>query len=269
MSEGASPDVAVEAHQTGRESLGDAEIERILADFRDWLRSYSPNVPQDAAEPPEETVDLSTLVRHFTALRHEVNLQTRAGRAQLEQNAQTIEALERAVRDRDANSTTIPTPPAEAARPWLKTLIEIRDALALAEKPVARSREALAAAAPPPVVAIPGWANWLGLASSFRAAIAPLEAWARERSDDARRATLDALAAGYAMSLERLDRALSKHGLEPIGAAGDPFDPETMEVLEVVRDTSRTSSVVIEVIRPGYRLSGQIFRCAQVRVARP
>ena len=42
-------------------------------------------------------VDLYTLVGQFTALRQEVNLQTRAVRAQQEQNAETLRQLAEAV----------------------------------------------------------------------------------------------------------------------------------------------------------------------------
>jgi molecular chaperone GrpE len=71
------------------------------------------------------------------------------------------------------------------------------------------------------------------------------------------------------MSIQRLERAFAQHGLEPIPCAGRPFDPETMEVAEVVRDEARASTEVIDQVRPGYRWHGKLFRCAQVRVARP
>jgi molecular chaperone GrpE (heat shock protein) len=41
-----------------------------------------------------------------------------------------------------------------------------------------------------------------------------------------------------------------------------------MEVVEVVGNAGRTSGTVVEVVRPGYRLNGQLFRFAQVKVAR-
>jgi molecular chaperone GrpE len=104
----------------------------------------------------------------------------------------------------------------------------------------------------------------------MRGAVAPLQEWARARADaEQGQAILDSLVVGYTMSLQRLDRALEQHGLEPIACVGLPFDPEIMEVVEVVKDESRSGSAVIEDVRPGYRYRGQLFRCAQVRVARP
>src|SRR5205823_4881717 len=69
---------------------GDA-IDRLLADFRAWLTEH----PAPPAAEPAPAFDLSTLVEQFVALRHEVNLQTRASRAQLEHNAQALEQLAR------------------------------------------------------------------------------------------------------------------------------------------------------------------------------
>src|SRR5262249_22198928 len=82
------------------------------------------------------------------------------------------------------------------------------------------------------------------------------------------RLTLTALLTGYTMSLQRLDRALQQHGLEPIQAVGATFDPEQMEVLEAVTGTDRPSGEVLEVVRRGYLYNDRVFRFAQVRVAR-
>jgi molecular chaperone GrpE len=68
--------------------------------------------------------------------------------------------------------------------------------------------------------------------------------------------------------LQRLERTLDQHGLEPIPAVGRPFDPERMEVVEVVHEPGRTASEVTDEVRRGYLWQGKVFRCAQVRVAR-
>ncbi|HKB01808.1 MAG TPA: hypothetical protein VKD90_06290, partial [Gemmataceae bacterium] len=61
----------------------------MLADFRAWLGELAA-LPASAEAP---AIDLHTLVAQFTALRHEVNLQTRAARSALEQNAEALERL--------------------------------------------------------------------------------------------------------------------------------------------------------------------------------
>ena len=40
-------------------------------------------------------------------------------------------------------------------------------------------------------------------------------------------------------------------------------------VAEVVREPSRTGTIVLDEIRRGYRRQGRLFRYAQVRVAKP
>jgi len=200
-------------------------------------------------------------------LRQEVNLQTRASRSQLEQNSQALEKLGQAL-----DQLREPAPdPLDAVRPLLKSLIEARDALALAHKQVAKSR-VTPSLAPPPKVSfqLPHWTRWFDLEKHVRRAVAPLEVWASSRTDaEQGQALLESLVVGYTMSLQRLDRALEKSGLERIDCVGQPFDPDVMEVVEVVKDESRSASVVLEDVRPGYRYRGQLFRCAQARVARP
>jgi len=70
------------------------------------------------------------------------------------------------------------------------------------------------------------------------------------------------------MSVERIDRALKGHGLQPIATVGETFDPERMEVLEAVTETGRPPGEVLEEVRRGYLYDGRVFRYAQVRVAK-
>src|SRR3954470_2706361 len=76
--------------------LSPATVERVLADFRTWLADMAA-APSPTAEPP--TVDLHTLVAQFTALRHEVNLQTKAARTSLEQTGEALKQLEETVEE--------------------------------------------------------------------------------------------------------------------------------------------------------------------------
>jgi molecular chaperone GrpE len=76
------------------------------------------------------------------------------------------------------------------------------------------------------------------------------------------------LAAGYAMSLQRLERSLSQHGLEPMATVGETFDPEQMEVVEVTTGSGRPNGEVLEEVRRGYLWNDRVFRYAQVRVAK-
>ncbi len=251
-------------------------VEAILADFRAWLEEAKA-IPDPA---PAADLDIATVVQHFTALRQEVNLQTRSSRAQLEQNAQAIALLQQAV-ERQPEGTDGSD---ELLRPLLKTLIDAHDALSLAEREVGRllaNPPAPAPSKPTPAPAIevrlPYWARWLGLGASIEEQIAPLRTWRAEQPPppgveayaERFRQVLDALLVGYRMSLQRIERAFEQHGLEVIQCVGAPFDPEIMEVAEVVRAEGRASTEVLQEIRRGYLWHGRLFRCAQVRVAKP
>src|SRR5260370_35481329 len=90
-----------------------------------------------SGQPPDteaESIDLHTLLGQFAALRHEVNLQTKAVRAQQEQNAQTLAALQQAL------ATPPPAPSPASNDAALKTMMEPYDSFALAPRSAARVR---------------------------------------------------------------------------------------------------------------------------------
>ena len=270
MSERPPPGVTEGAAGRGAQALTPEAVAAVLADFRTWLSDLSSAPP--ATEPaPSPAVDLHTLLAGFVALRHEVNLQTRATRAQQEQNAEALRQLGEALE----TLRRAPQPAQEeAARPLLKTLVDLYDALALAEREVRRVQEAVLPALETMLAALrtpaeaprrSRWARWFGPA--LAAGEAERGRQAREAGERVR-AMLASLATGYTMSLQRLDRALRQHGLEPMAVVGTPFDPERMEVLEAVADSGRKAGEVLDEVRRGYLWNGRVFRYAQVRVAR-
>ncbi len=251
------------------------QIDRILADFRTWLEA----LPDLAAPRPEAppAVDLGTLAAHFTALRHDVNLQTKAARAALDQSNEVVKQL-----------ATRPTPPdAEAhLKPTRKLLVDLADALSLSLKQVTRAVDSLAdleeAEEPAEWPAMPeapalslwgrlrggspsaAWHAWVETMRARAEALGEDHAAAQERF----RPVLAGLADGYALGLRRVERALPQYALEPIECVGEPFDPELMEVVEVVGDSDAPSGTVVSVVRAGYRVGDTVFRFAQVAVAR-
>ncbi len=181
-------------------------------------------------------VDLATLVGAFTALRHEVNLQTKAARAQSEQLAQALEALKQ--------------PPAangdDAARPLVQAVAEAYDALTRTTAEIDRLREAATSAAPPSL-----WQRLFG-----------------RRPDATAADRLAAAVTGLRMSEARVERLMREVGLEAVESVGRPFDPEAMEAVEAVADAGRPPGMVVEELRRGYRWRGRVVRYAQVRVAK-
>jgi molecular chaperone GrpE len=278
----------------------------VLADFQRWYEQAVAGAlaPGNGELPPlpPDTVDLATLLGHFVALRQEVNLQTRSVRAGQEQTADFFRRLEE---DIDALARARGKPAVdekEIVRPLLKTLIDLYDALSLAGQQIQRVRSVmlplldglaslepegeLMAAAPGPAGQRSFWSRWFLSPSADAAlqasqeqtqqALAQLHEERRLRQERGRQAregverirqALEGLVTGYTMSLERIDRALAQHGLEPMPAVGEMFDPELMEAVDTAIGTGRPGEVVEEV-RRGYLQAGRVFRCAQVRVAR-
>jgi molecular chaperone GrpE len=239
----------------------------VLADFRAWLRESA--VPA-AAPPDAEAVDLHTLLAQFTALRHEVHLQTRASRAQQEQGAEALRQLGEAfgALQQSQLGARLGEEQArdEALRPLLKALVDVYDNLALAEREVRRAEESTSPprelpAAPPPPAPPSFWARLFGPGRTNAGQQAPPAA-------DRSRQVLASILTGYTMSLQRVERALRQQGLEPIAVVGQPFDPERMEVLDVIADSGRPSGEVVGEVRRGYLWRGRVFRFAQVRVTK-
>ncbi len=277
MSDAPPPDGAGHAAGNAAAALTPAGVEAVLADFRAWLQQA---VEAGAALPPEgpppagaEPIDLHTLLGHFVALRHEVHLQTRATRAQQEQNAETLARLTEALsvlRQADAARDRARAEDAgQELRPLLKTLTDLYDALGLAGREVPRTRDALRplldglrgqAGSPAPRLGL--LARWLGGGADADCGRRATEAAERVGQ------LLEAFLTGYTMSLQRLDRALREHGLEPIPCVGRPFDPERMEVVAAVDGTGRPAGEVVEEVRRGYLWHDRVFRYAQVAVAR-
>lgn len=235
-------------------------IESILADFRAWLG----NPPSEARASPAEAVDLHTLVAQFTALRHEVNLQTRAVRQQQEQNAETLRQFGDGLRLLEERARQEPVDDeGERVASLLNALVDAADAQQLAVRELARVAATVTAPlkeAPPAAPTRLG--RWLGL--DRIAAVLQ----ARSSELDRVRETIDAAATGLTLGLHRLERIMARHGLEPVSALGRPFDPETMEAVEAVAMSDRPAGEVLGELRRGYLLNGRLFRFAQVKVAK-
>lgn len=292
MPESPPPAVAASTDGSPQETLTADAIEALLADFRTWLEQVASAPAAPALEPEPEPIDLHTLLGQFLALRHEVNLQTRATRAQQELNAETLdslsqalEALRKGLAERREEGQQAQD---DLVRPFVKTLLDMHDALALARREVQRVQETILPslehipAALEAVVSVLSeeeqrarsspWSRWFGGRSAagegeWRVVVQEEQARARQVTERLRQ-LLGSLLTGYTMSVQRLERALEQSGLEPIPAVGQPFDPERMEAVAAVADSGRPAGEVVEEVRPGYQWRGRVFRYAQVSVAR-
>jgi molecular chaperone GrpE len=68
---------------------------------------------------------------------------------------------------------------------------------------------------------------------------------------------------------EQLIAALTKFGLSPFGAKGDPFDPKVHEAVAHLTSAEVTEPTCIDVMRRGYLLGDRLLRPALVAVADP
>jgi molecular chaperone GrpE len=286
MSEQPTPGASQAITERCSEALTPDRIESVLSQFRAWLqdaaaRSGATDAPQQRAG----TIDLHTLVAQYAALRHEVNLQTKAIRAQQEQSAEALSALHQALEALRIVTSAPSQPKEDSCRAQLQTLIEIRDALALGTREAMRMRESVLPSLERMATAEqdeqgdsttsrPSFlARWFGGAAESAQLRRELAAQ-RQRVDTLRqsarasRGILESLITGYTMSLQRIERTLRQNELEPIPCVGEVFDPERMEALEVASGSGRPSGEVIDVLRPGYLWRGRVFRHAQVRVAK-
>ena len=71
---------------------------------------------------------------------------------------------------------------------------------------------------------------------------------------------------GMGLVLKQLQEQLKKIGIEPISVKGQRFDPNSMEALMTVEVGKDQDGLVIDEIRPGYKLGDKIVRPAGVRV---
>lgn len=74
-------------------------------------------------------------------------------------------------------------------------------------------------------------------------------------------------ARGVFMIASRLQTALGRIGVEPIGTVGEPFDPRVHEAISLEPRAGIPSGHIAEVIRAGYRAGDRLVRPAQVVVA--
>jgi len=72
---------------------------------------------------------------------------------------------------------------------------------------------------------------------------------------------------GMDLICQRLFEALKKLGLEPIAAAGQPFDPNLHHAIEMVQTGEAGDQTVIEEYQRGYNFRGRLLRPSMVKVA--
>lgn len=73
----------------------------------------------------------------------------------------------------------------------------------------------------------------------------------------------------FATVADRLQEAAGRLGLQPVGEAGETFDPASHEAISARPDDTVTEAVIEEVITSGYRVGDRLLRPALVSVRMP
>ena len=75
------------------------------------------------------------------------------------------------------------------------------------------------------------------------------------------------LVEGVRLVLKQLEDALARHGVQPIEAVGQPFDPHLHEALQQVPSHDQPALNVVQEFQRGYRLHDRVLRPSQVVVS--
>lgn len=112
--------------------------------------------------------------------------------------------------------------------------------------------------------AIAGFArDLLSVADNLQRALASVDAQA-QAADPA----LQALTSGVGMTEKELLSVLERHGVKPVPAEGQVFDPHVHEALYEVPDPTVPHGTVVQVAQTGYTLHDRTLRPARVGLAR-
>ncbi len=89
-----------------------------------------------------------------------------------------------------------------------------------------------------------------------------------DRALKTKAASLDDFHGGIELIDKQFHDALAKLGVEPIPAAGELFDPNLHQAIQMVDTDEAEDNHVIDELQRGYKLKERLLRPAMVRVAR-
>jgi len=89
-----------------------------------------------------------------------------------------------------------------------------------------------------------------------------------ERATDALRASATAgIVSGLEMVHKQMLAMLAKHGVEPIAALGEPFDPNQHEAVLQQPDNEHPEGTVVSELSKGYKIHDRVLRPSKVAVS--
>jgi len=106
--------------------------------------------------------------------------------------------------------------------------------------------------------------DMLTVADNLNRALAAFPEETRAKTDDSVKAVLD----GVEATARELGAALARHGVKPIEAQGQRFDPNLHQAIAEVPAPDALPGTVVNVVQPGYLIGERLLRPAMVTVAR-
>lgn len=104
----------------------------------------------------------------------------------------------------------------------------------------------------------------LTVADNLSRALAALPADGRANVDDSIKAVLD----GIEATERELQAVLGRHGVKPIAAEGQRFDPHLHQAIAEVPPKGAQPGTVVNVVQSGYTIGERLLRPAMVTVAK-
>ena len=137
----------------------------------------------------------------------------------------------------------------------LRTIAEMENLRKRTEREVADTR----------TYAIAGFArDMLTATDSLNRALLVLPSGARENAD----ANTQSLIDGIELTEREMTRLLAKHGVKPIEALGQKFDPHRHQAMFEVPDPAQPEGTVVQVVQAGFAIGDRVLRPAMVGVAK-
>lgn len=252
------------------------DTEDILRRFQQWLTQTSQELeqtaePPPAAEPSAPPVGLLQLIEAFTALRHELKLQTKSARGLEDSLQAALGGLDGAIEQFRGVQPQETAAAEKAARPMVESLIELDEALRRGEKAAAATQRRLLEETPQRLAEclqqrfsqLSAWRRWR--CRRWQAEVLQL---CRQQLDETQAPVLSLLTEGYQLIGARLQRMLTEHRIERLACIGRRVDPTRMKVIELVDAPDAAPETVVDELRPGYVWRGQVVRYAEVRATR-
>jgi molecular chaperone GrpE len=113
--------------------------------------------------------------------------------------------------------------------------------------------------------AIAGFArDMLTATDALSRALVVIPAETRETADG----TLKSLIDGIELADREMQRLLAKHGVKPIEAAGQKFDPHRHQAMFEVPNPNVPEGTVVQVVQEGFAIGDRVLRPAMVGVAK-